>query len=100
MAKLVQVGAAILIKKKGALASTASGIKIFPHREDGSPDYAQGAQIIWMTDVKYLLNGEIRYAPAYFSPASMLPNPSTVETPKPVAASAPATTLESKVKGA
>jgi hypothetical protein len=66
--RMDRIGAAILVKKKNADAKAASGIKIFPCRDDGSPDYAQSSQIVWKADLDALLAGSARFVPVYLSP--------------------------------
>lgn len=72
--RMEQNGAVVLVKKREAKVADAKGIKIFPCRPNGSPDYAAGAQIVWIGDLKGLLEGKCDYVPAYFSPALVKQN--------------------------
>lgn len=58
MVDVKQVGAVVLVKKKEAGFEKASGIKIFPCRSDGSPDFSKPSQILWKSALDALLRGE------------------------------------------
>lgn len=85
MSKMERNGAVVLLKKRDASASEAKGIKIFPCRADGSPDYSQGSQIIWFDALEALKSGKERYVGAFFSPPMPLKsNPSASPSPPPL----------------
>jgi len=68
MTKLEQVAVCVLVKKREALAVDAKGIKIVLLRDDGSPDYAAGGQIIWIDALKALQAGVVYSVPVFLSP--------------------------------
>lgn len=68
MTKLEQNGVCVLVKKREAKAVDAFGIKIVLLKDDGTPDYASGGQIIWMEALHALLNGACYSVPVFLSP--------------------------------
>lgn len=62
-----QTGSVVLVRKKGAPASEYAGIKIFPPRPDGSPDFSKESQIIWRDQLEALLSGAVRWVPAVYN---------------------------------
>lgn len=65
MVELKMVGSASLAKKRDAKAEDAVGLKIYPPRDDGSPDFSKESKLIWMADLKELLSGARRFVPVY-----------------------------------
>jgi len=68
LVELKQIGSVVLVKKRDAKASDAVGIKIYPPRDDGSPDFSKESSIVWMDALKALLAGDVRFVPAYLNP--------------------------------
>lgn len=68
MTKMEQFGIVVLVKKRGASAQDAKGIKIVALKDDGTPDYRAGGNIIWLDSLKALLSGAVYSIPVYLSP--------------------------------
>jgi len=74
MVEMKQIGAMVLVKKREAKVEDANGIKIYPIRADGSPDFSKEASLVWMDALKSVLSGANRYVPVFLSPVYVAPS--------------------------